>query len=569
MSSEPFPTYIEPKAFDTIMTADGQLGLENFRNLSPQDRQALTRGDSKVDILIGDKWVCKMPWRLFQAISTKTADLDVVDELTRQLRLPAGLSGIPFGYINEWLADVTGLKPFHLLRRRDSVTEDIALCRAARLLGIFEYAQHIFNHYWAVFNNTTPSYDDLTAVESLAATEDKIGLVGYDAAVFLGCVAKRLAHVIYKEELPEKETMSEYLQQHPKLMDAVAAALATMSLKGNKAGKQEITHNNQFSSGPSNFGLQYTSLGTKAHQAGLDRSAGVYGQANDTPPAPWSKGAPLISQAPNLGMNTLYSHNESPTPMAYPSTTSNGSGGLLSPLQRVREMYSPIVDRSRTQSPARLDPTARAFNYSDKQMFNDSGSNIGPGHVSSVTMDSVLLHNSQTAQPRQNNTPWANQTAALLSPWRRQVSSDQQVHAQKSQTQHQPQEHKGSTNGSDDEQKQGLSFVEAAKKLFPAPANSQHPYVWAVQHVLALREQNALYREERYEASRTPYFQFSNPAWAYDVPTFVQKELQRRVQASGHRSNQLSRDSGRSHGDDRNGSSEHTAKIGVIGDRAT
>lgn len=197
ISAEPFPPYIEPRNFNAAtMDAQAPLGLNNIRNLSFEKRKGLAQGPS-LNIFIGDDWACKMPWRLFQALSTRAREINSSLRSRLELYFPAGLSQTPFMYILEWLHDITTKEQFRLLKGRNDVFEDVSVCRAARLLGMTEYAQHIFDHYWAAFNNGVPTYDDLTALVQIARTEENVGLTRGDGGIFLDCVVTRVAQLVY------------------------------------------------------------------------------------------------------------------------------------------------------------------------------------------------------------------------------------------------------------------------------------------------------------------------------------------------------------------------------------
>jgi hypothetical protein len=543
MPSEPFPTYIEPKAFDPeSMTADGRLGLENLRSLSVQERHALTQGEIKVDVLVGDKWICKMPWRLFQAMSTKAGDTEICDHTTRQLRIPAGLSGKPFVYILDWLEDITGPKRFYLLRRRDSITEDVAICRAARLLGMMEYAQHIFNHYWALFKNTTPSFEEISAVERLALTEDNIGLVGHDAAVFLDCIAKRLAHLVYKDEIPDKEALSAYLQQHPKLMSMVAEALSAVTVEQSRL---------------------VSATAPRSEQTGLERV-----QENSTL-TPWSTQTTFSQEF--RGVHQPNTAGSFPSPGL---ALSKGLGEMMSQLQRVRdgELYlAQNVTRSGTQSPSRLDPMAKSF----PAILNEGDENTSTklhhqAQAKRLSVSGASLNQSGTALPKRTQSNLSDaKISAVRSPWTNKLTAERNAGIGKGMVEHHVQGQKANPdgNGQTPQGIQGPSLIEAAKKLFPPPPNSPLPYMWAVQHTLALREQNALFREQRYAASINPDFQFSNPTWKYDVHAFVQKELQYDAGVIGHGANQGPQDGGHGWTTDGKGTADRASTVGIIGDR--
>lgn len=529
-----------------IMASGALLGLENFRNLSAQERQALTQGEIKVNVLIGDKWACKMPWRLFEAMSTRAGDVDKGEQTVYKLRLPAGLSGKPFLYILDWIVDISRTKNFYLLKRRDSITEDVSISRAARLLGMMEYAQHIFNHYWALFKNTTPSFDDISAVEQLALTEDKVGLVNHDAGVFLGCISKRLAHQVYRQKVADKKALHDYLQKHQKLMAMVAESLSMITLEANLKTSPTIR---------------------KAPEPVHGNPASQPGSINQTP---------IPANPVSVVQKTYGSAVKSP-----PSAEVPGTRGMMSPLhqpQGLEPSNATNWNYGAAKTSARPESLPKSFSSILKE-GDQTSTPTGLAYKPSLKrMSAGSASQFQTGASRhmksQSNVSSTEKMSAIQSPWRNKTATEQNGAASNPSSQNQDNAKKANLGDEKEQQpkdNQGLLMVEAAKKLFPKPANTQLPQVWAIQHAFTLRDQNALFREEMKEARMNPNFQFSNPTWKYTAHAFIQKELHGNTVTIGHGSNQGPRDNGNPWNVNGNvngkGGANRPSIIGVIGDR--
>ncbi|KAF2022430.1 hypothetical protein BU24DRAFT_471649 [Aaosphaeria arxii CBS 175.79] len=194
--------------------------LVDVESLSLQQRVELTAGNT-IQVFIGDTWACNIPWLLFRAMSTKAREIE--DSLHLVLRLPAGLSKNALLYIFEWLRDICTRKYFKIVRR-DVLEQDVAICRISRMMGMMRYSQHVFNFYWAHFNNVLPNDDEIWTLEQMSATADRLGLEDDDALAFFGCAARGIARHMKSEQFSPVQA-EQRLRSHPMMQQAVVRKL--------------------------------------------------------------------------------------------------------------------------------------------------------------------------------------------------------------------------------------------------------------------------------------------------------------------------------------------------------
>jgi hypothetical protein len=484
MAPEPFPSYIEPTTFDANkMTADGPLGLENMRNLSLQERRALQQGDLKVDVLLGGKWVCSIPWRLFQAMSRMASHIDNSDPAKRQLFLPGGLSERPFLYVKDWLNDITSTSDFYLLKPRNIVAEDVPICRAARLLGMMEYAQHIFDHYWRFFQ-TVPSFEDLDLMQKMATTEEKVGMGDDgDAQNFLALMADRIAQMVCSNQVPNAEAWTAYLKGHPKVMKEVAENLDSLVKGGARSVCQQICNG---------------------------ANGGVTSPVQSTPVS-----AQPVSQIVGEQRRPLTDQDEKCRPR-----------DSLSQLNPMAKSYNGIDHRR----------------YSTQ-----SSASVMEKFIATMPPRREEEAQTSTQVQTLTDDPWASKLSPpIYNPWARKLTQDSSAESgtpwANKRKQGQKEDHKDETVPLSSTASTP-SLLEMAKKLFPQPADPRIADVWAAQQAQALLEQNMLYREECYQARLNPTFQFTNPNWKV---CFLATQEPPRADPGviGHHQSQVSRDFG-------------------------
>jgi hypothetical protein len=115
-----------------------------------------------------------------------------------------------------------------------SFGENVALLRAARLLGMERYARHTLVTFVDYFKAELPSYEEIAIVEQ-NATSDKDPL--WTAMV------NHLCHDRYKQLMPDPEEFAAFLEHHPRLktaMEAADAYFAGAAKKKLEAGRAQV-----------------------------------------------------------------------------------------------------------------------------------------------------------------------------------------------------------------------------------------------------------------------------------------------------------------------------------------
>jgi hypothetical protein len=175
--------------------------------------------------LSGSDLLCRLPRDLFFQVSAATP---VAGPGNIRLHLPAGLDSGSFEHIERWFDTCCGAGGYTRMRYFDDMYQDLALCRAARLLDLQLHVQHIHNFYWAYFKKKRiPDYEDLEVVVSLH-------LPGHEDP-FMSVVATHLGHLKYHSEIPDPHEFEEWLMLHPVLESKVMEVVQGLE----KAGREK------------------------------------------------------------------------------------------------------------------------------------------------------------------------------------------------------------------------------------------------------------------------------------------------------------------------------------------
>lgn len=108
----------------------------------------------------------------------------------------------------------------------DNLSQDLALCRAARLLVMQGHVQYIHNFYWAYFKKKKriPDYEYLEVIIELQLPP------------FIRVVATRLGHLKYHGEIPDPQEFEECLMLHTVLKLKVEEVVEAWRRRG--AGRE-------------------------------------------------------------------------------------------------------------------------------------------------------------------------------------------------------------------------------------------------------------------------------------------------------------------------------------------
>ncbi|KAJ4304801.1 hypothetical protein N0V90_000329 [Kalmusia sp. IMI 367209] len=109
---------------------------------------------------------------------------------------------------------------------RNTFYENVAILRAARLLGMERYTRSILRYYVKYLYDELPRYDEIVIIEDMA-TSNKDPLWTK--------MVNGLTHLQHKQQIPDPEIFAAFLVQHPKLSAAIASANGYFM---NKARKQ-------------------------------------------------------------------------------------------------------------------------------------------------------------------------------------------------------------------------------------------------------------------------------------------------------------------------------------------
>jgi hypothetical protein len=116
---------------------------------------------------------------------------------------------------------------------RGTFAQNVALLRAARVLGMERYTRHILKEFVDYLKTDLPSYEEIAIVEHNATSDQDplwTGLVNH------------LCHDRHKKFIPDPEAFEAFLEQHPRLKKAMAAADAYFQgeAKKNRDAKQAL-----------------------------------------------------------------------------------------------------------------------------------------------------------------------------------------------------------------------------------------------------------------------------------------------------------------------------------------
>ena len=157
-----------------------------------------------------------MPWRLFQTVSTETANVDTRVPSRIEMHLPADIGQEPFKVLVSWMLESTSAKRVANFQRTDSFASDLALVRAAKLLGMHIYVQRLFDYYWAYIKNNLPTYAEMDVIDGLALDKNDS---------LFRCLVGRLAHLRLTKKIEDGEGLRRFLEGRRRLERAVEEAM--------------------------------------------------------------------------------------------------------------------------------------------------------------------------------------------------------------------------------------------------------------------------------------------------------------------------------------------------------
>lgn len=187
--------------------------LANIGEMSLQDRQNLLIGPTW-KIFVGDEIIFNIPRRLIMTVSKSAQILYMHDPNMNSILLSKDFtSPAPVLHLMNWLVEICKtFKPFHI-RDRDTFMETLAVVRAARMLGMEKYIDHMVRFYDRYIQKELPQYDEITAIEAMALDEED---------PLFRSLSHRLSMMRHKDLIPDPEEFDAYLAQHPMLAKQIA-----------------------------------------------------------------------------------------------------------------------------------------------------------------------------------------------------------------------------------------------------------------------------------------------------------------------------------------------------------
>ena len=190
--------------------------IDNLLEMIRAQRQALLQGP-RVVIHVGDTSVEGISKRAAMAASTVlhkhfTANPQLHEYVFSRGQIHPGAVRL---LLIGWMQETCNEFEAYAVPAQKTFGEDVALLRAARLLGMERYCSHIHAGYVEYLKTQLPSYKEIIAVEQ-NATSDKDPL--WTAMV------NHLCHDRYKRLIPDPEDFAAFLEKHTRLRKAMESA---------------------------------------------------------------------------------------------------------------------------------------------------------------------------------------------------------------------------------------------------------------------------------------------------------------------------------------------------------
>ncbi|KAJ6268849.1 hypothetical protein PSV08DRAFT_410815 [Bipolaris maydis] len=115
----------------------------------------------------------------------------------------------------KWMREACNEFEAHAVPYQKTFFEDVAVLRAARLLGMERYCPHILGAYITYLKSELPSYEEIVIIEQ-NATSDKDPL--------WTTMVNHLCHERFKGLIPDADDFEEFLETHDRLKTAMETA---------------------------------------------------------------------------------------------------------------------------------------------------------------------------------------------------------------------------------------------------------------------------------------------------------------------------------------------------------
>ncbi|KAL1797579.1 hypothetical protein ACET3X_004185 [Alternaria dauci] len=190
--------------------------LDNLLEMIRPQRQGLLQGP-RITIHVGDTSVTDISKRAAMAASSVLHKHFTANPESMEYRFSRGQihPGAVRLLLIGWMRETCNEFEAYAVPAQKTFGEDVAVLRAARLLGMERYCSHILTSYIDYLKTQLPSYEEIIAIEQ-NATSDRDPL--WTAMI------NHLCHDRYKGLIPDVEYFEAFLEEHTRVKKAMESA---------------------------------------------------------------------------------------------------------------------------------------------------------------------------------------------------------------------------------------------------------------------------------------------------------------------------------------------------------
>jgi hypothetical protein len=153
-----------------------------------------------------------------------------------------------------WVREGSEEFQVHTVPIQDTFTKNVALLRAARLLGMEKYTKQILTTFINYLQNELPSYEEIAIVER-DATSRKDPLWTH--------MVNHLCHDRFRNQMPDPEAFATFLDDHPRMKTAMHDTDLYFANQGKKRWEQRQSQNERVPREKRAFGSLRQEMDTK------------------------------------------------------------------------------------------------------------------------------------------------------------------------------------------------------------------------------------------------------------------------------------------------------------------
>lgn len=208
--------YSDPSCSEGSSTTNVDQCYDNLLEMIRPQRQALLTGP-RITIHIGNTSVANIYKRSAMAASSVlhrhfTNHPDSLEYRFSRGQIHPGAVRL---LLIKWMREACNEFEAHAVPYQKTFFEDVAVLRAARLLGMERYCPHILGAYITYLKSELPSYEEIVIIEQ-NATSDKDPL--------WTTMVNHLCHERFKGLIPDADDFEEFLETHDRLKTAMETA---------------------------------------------------------------------------------------------------------------------------------------------------------------------------------------------------------------------------------------------------------------------------------------------------------------------------------------------------------